>query len=346
MNRKDWGWLLLIVGAPTLIGLVAWNLDPLPAWVISMGVLAAFIIVAGLLITKVGKGAFVDQRNKVSLSRFQTALWMVLVLSAFLTAAISNLRMDVPGGITVAVPQELWVVLGISATSLVGSGLVKEVRGSQQTDPVAVAAAQGLPVEQVKPVGNTAVLVDSTGAVQAPLPVLGELATNVTVKDASWADMLKLEDVGKGAYLDLGKVQMFFFTVLLVLTYGVAIARLFANGGPFDSLPSLDPGFVALLAISQGAYLVNKTVPAAKTPATPTATPTAQVGGAQVGGAQQTLDAPKAQSIDVKSPDFLEWAQVQTEGSAAAALERQLEPRLEAKPRNEGAAPLDDGGER
>ncbi len=64
--------------------------------------------------------------------------------------------------------------------------------------------------------------------------------------------------------VDIGKVQQFFFTVVLVVTYAVAIGSLIATAIPAATLltfAKLDPGFIGIMAISQTAYIAYKALP-------------------------------------------------------------------------------------
>ena len=55
---------------------------------------------------------------------------------------------------------------------------------------------------------------------------------------------------------------MFYFTLILVLTYAVMLgAKFSANQGPIDALPSLPENMVAVLGVSHASYLVNKVIP-------------------------------------------------------------------------------------
>jgi hypothetical protein len=71
--------------------------------------------------------------------------------------------------------------------------------------------------------------------------------------------------------LDLGKVQMFFFTVVGALVYMVILAdwvtTLDANA-PAIAFPALSSGFIAILGISHAGFLGNTAAPK-----TPEATP-------------------------------------------------------------------------
>ena len=69
------------------------------------------------------------------------------------------------------------------------------------------------------------------------------------------------EEIGNAAHLDLGKIQLFYFTVILVLAYAVALGTAFASGAArIGEFPALDSGIVALLGISHAGYLTHKAI--------------------------------------------------------------------------------------
>jgi len=86
---------------------------------------------------------------------------------------------------------------------------------------------------------------------------VGTLYSNPSMAEARFTDMFQGDEVGNTAHVDLAKVQMFFFTLLLGLSYFVAVTASLGSGG-LDSLPLLDKGAVALLGISHGGYLMSK----------------------------------------------------------------------------------------
>jgi hypothetical protein len=81
-------------------------------------------------------------------------------------------------------------------------------------------------------------------------------------QDARLADLFQGDEVGNAAHLDLGKVQMFFFTLVLVLTYTAALVLMFTDASTaITGLPPVDQGMVALLGISHAGFLANNAVP-------------------------------------------------------------------------------------
>jgi len=66
--------------------------------------------------------------------------------------------------------------------------------------------------------------------------------------------------VSNVTYPDRGKIQLFFFTVLVVLAYGVAVGVSLRGAGFPASLPDVGDGMVTLLGISHAGYLSAKAV--------------------------------------------------------------------------------------
>jgi hypothetical protein len=279
-------WTVTLVIIPVAAILAAWLLRPIWAWVTVIILLLAFILIAGRQIVQLWRGALVDERNKTSLSRFQTVLWTVLIVSAFLVAAIHNVETKQADPLQITVPAELWVVLGISVTSLVGSGLIKQEKAKTTPEGgiarLALSKASGVETEKIGTMGNGLLMGEKTlpkgsgpGVADDAAPpgtsftimAQGVLAANDQPNQSSWLDMFGAEEVGNIGRLDLGKIQMFYFTIILVFSYAAALASLLASSsGKIDAFPALTQSAIALLGISHAAYLANKAVP--RTPTT------------------------------------------------------------------------------
>jgi len=217
-------------------------------WIILMALLAVTLVLIGHGITGRFEGFLIDSRNKMSLSRLQLILWTIVVLPAFLAAAVFNFTMEVGDPLNITVPPEIWGLLGISAGSLVGSGIIKSSRPDD--DPATIEQAQETPNPE------------------AALKNLQD--TNDKPEEASVADLFKGELEGSKDHLEVGKVQMFFFTLLVVFAYGSAIADGFDNvSETISTLPELSAGMLALLAISHAGYLANKNVSITPAPTPP-----------------------------------------------------------------------------
>jgi hypothetical protein len=92
----------------------------------------------------------------------------------------------------------------------------------------------------------------------------GILCINQDPKDASFNDIFTGEEINNCDRLDLSKIQMFYFTIIAVVTYAVALYGLMhtnaLNPGDLKNFPPLPDGLVALLTISHSGYLINKAV--------------------------------------------------------------------------------------
>jgi hypothetical protein len=105
-------------------------------WIVFMALMGITIVLIGHGITGQLDGFLIDPRNKMSLSRLQLVLWTIVILPAFLAAAVFNFGAGAEDPLNITVPPEVWGLLGISAGSLVGSGIIKS--GRVDADPAAV----------------------------------------------------------------------------------------------------------------------------------------------------------------------------------------------------------------
>jgi hypothetical protein len=115
--------------------------------------------------------------------------------------------------------------------------------------PASLAAAPAAPVQAMQ--------IDITQNAQ------GILYKNPTVNDASFSDIFEGDEIGNTAYVDLGKVQMFYFTLLVAIAYSVALWKVISAGNLYTanfSFPTLSDGMVGLLGISNASYLAYKGV--------------------------------------------------------------------------------------
>jgi hypothetical protein len=213
-----------------------------------LALLAAELAVIGWLVNNRPIGAFIDNRNRISLSKLQAGAWTVVVLAAFATAAAYNASAPsaLAGTVTalaVVIPGELLLAMGISATSLVATPALLSLKSDETpVDGAAAEAAQKLNV---------------------PLNPSGKIVAKAAASDASWADIVTGDELGNAGSPDLGKIQQVLITVLLLGCYaGYAFAALAnAHTATITSLPLLDKSFVWLLGISHASYLAYKAAP-------------------------------------------------------------------------------------
>ncbi len=251
-GTKSWIWAavpLLLMAALLVVAPqygIRWRADSFLAMV---ALLAAELGVIGWLINDRPIGAFIDNRNRISLSKLQAGAWTVIVLAGFATAAAFNTMAPDNGtgyvtALAVQIPGELLLAMGISATSLVASPALLSLKAAETpSDTANSQAATKMNVAQVS--SN------------------GKVATNDATTGASWADLVTGEEVGNVGYPDLGKIQQALITLLLLGCYMAytysALARM--TTVTVTSLPLLDPSFVWLMGISHATYLAYKAAP-------------------------------------------------------------------------------------
>lgn len=222
------------------------------AWALIMILLILFVLVAGHGITGCWLGALIDNRNKFSLSRFQMASWTVLILSAYLTAVLINIHRGQPNATDICLDETLWGLMGISTVSLVGSPLILSRKKALTIRPFESPPASGIPEKTREALTQQGV---NANRVEAE----GSVIRNLSKTDASWTDLFKGDTVDDAGHLDLGKIQMFLFTIITLLTYAVALGDMFGSHKTgIVEFPILSEGMLALLSISHAGYLVNK----------------------------------------------------------------------------------------
>jgi hypothetical protein len=239
LQRKPWnvgstlGVIVFFIVVIALIGVFAPTSIRLAVWIGTLILLSLFLLVLGRGITGQWFGFMIDKRNKMSLSRFQIGLWLLLIGSAYLVAALTNLHIvmfNTPvNALSITIPPEILALFGVSAASFAGASVIlnAKINGQQQ------------------------------------------VASHQSREEAGWYDMFKGDDEANAKYLDLSKVQMFFFTIILILIYGVALGTIFMGVGDgvnpttlaITAFPTLGATMVTLLGISQAGYLAYKAVP-------------------------------------------------------------------------------------
>jgi hypothetical protein len=261
------GGVVLLIAVPWLgpkivdfDSLESWARARLIFWLIAVVLVLGTIAIIGRGIRGGWLGALINKENRMSLTQLQLIIWTTIVVSALFTAALTNI--DVTGddaqdqikqALDIEIPPELWLLLGINVASVAGTTILKNVKTAKVPTQQALERA-GFPMTQAD--GGQRVLTIDTSAKRE---ARGLLLVNTTPTAASFADLFSGEEVGNGAYLDIGKFQMSFFTVIVVLVYAVLLGSDFADqfNIPFTAFPDFDESILTLLAISHAGYLVS-----------------------------------------------------------------------------------------
>lgn len=215
------------------------------AWIVIM---ISMLILSGLigwLITKRIDGILIDKYYSISLSHMQAFVWTIVILGGFLAAVFGNILARQANPLAIKIPGELWIVLGISSASLVGKDLILSGKATQTPDQ-----SEHQQLDNIKQKENLGQQPEANGIV----------VNKRSADDARWIDMFTGDEVGNKVTVDLGKLQMFFFTIVLILSYSYSIGSQFFENRINTGFPPLDPSTVALFGISHAGYLANKAV--------------------------------------------------------------------------------------
>jgi hypothetical protein len=197
------------------------------SWIFSFVTILTFVLGIGHHVTGSWKSVLIDDRNKFSLSRLQLVLWSVLVLSAFSTALVWNLVQD--------------------------DCVHREGDPSDLCEPLDLS----IPEHLLLLMGVSSGALIGAHMVKSQQLKKKELHVHPNRDCARWTDIFETEGTDDRSWLDFGKVQMFLFTVILVLTYAAVVGSEFKESDNF-AFPALPETAVVLLGISQIGYLATK----------------------------------------------------------------------------------------
>ena len=91
---------------------------------------------------------------------------------------------------------------------------------------------------------------------------VGTLYANGDIADATFTDLFEGEELNNASVIDLARVQMFFFTIVIAISYAVLLFEQISTGefATMDAFPRLGQGALALLGISHAGYLGGKSL--------------------------------------------------------------------------------------
>jgi len=221
--------------------------NPIAVLWVEVAALTALMIAVGTSVTKRFWGILINERNVMSLSRFQAVLWTVLILADYATILLGRAwqGMSLVDAKDLLRP-DLLALMGISYASAVGTSIVHANKAGKPTPASAVAEAQTN-------------LNDTNGNFTA---AQGVMYKNKDVSDASVGDMFQGDELADAHATDLSKVQMFFFTIVSAVVFLGTADAMFTNMKSIGDvlIPQLPENLIALMGISHAAYLGNKAV--------------------------------------------------------------------------------------
>ncbi|MEA2162583.1 MAG: hypothetical protein QOK37_710 [Thermoanaerobaculia bacterium] len=215
-------------------------------WV-EIAALTALMITVGVSVTGRTFGILINERNVMSLSRFQAVLWTVLVLADFATILLGRAWKGMPiTDVQDLLRPDLLALMGISYASAVGTSIAHANKSGKPTPVTAVQDTQTN-------------LNDQAGSFTA---AQGVMYMNKNITDASVADLFEGDELADAHTTDLSKVQMFFFTVVSAVVFLGAANSLLMNMTSIAgvTIPQLPQMLIALMGISHASYVGNTAV--------------------------------------------------------------------------------------
>ena len=238
--------ILLGVAGIALLNFYLIISDPISVFVGNILIIIGELLYVGYAINGQISGVLIDNRNRISLSKFQMIGWTVLVTASLVAIASHNLGVAFDQQpLNFEIPAPLLAAMGISAASFVTAPVVLSLKTGQLPTSQDAETAKTL---AAKTAGSTAAFA-------------GKIFGRSLPKGASWLDMLVGEEVGTCATPDIGKLQQLMISLLLLGIYGFAVRDSLGTSAKIAGLPPLGENFVWLLAISHASYLAYKAAP-------------------------------------------------------------------------------------
>jgi hypothetical protein len=228
----------------------------------------AVLLLAIIVSLAKGKGALgvlIDARGKYCLSRLQILLWTALVIGGYVGIAA-------PQRGFVNIPADVLGLLGIALGSTVVSTAIKanqilngQTESEGQREQQIAASAQNEMLRLLGVAQPELLSPDEKSALLAHLSAdeCAELNRQVAAqRKPTLMDLFTQEQVGTEHLIDIGKLQMFAWTVAALAIYGAMLVEKLTL--PVDEvrqlteLPNVTGTILTLMGISQAAYLGMK----------------------------------------------------------------------------------------
>ncbi len=265
---------IVLLAFAVAYGLAYTGYSKIICWIWLIFMILVFIGCLGKCTLGRWAGIFINERNLMSLSRMQIVAWTVLIVSALLVMVLYRLAVTVTDPFDITIPQEIWAVLGLSATAAVGAPMINTIKSVKEplkapdspekegtvsykeADP----APQGKTNNYPPAVKRAAVLLREEPAdIEANRK--GILYANKSPADARFTDIFEGDELENVMYNDISKVQMFWFSVVAIGGYAILILSMFLNATTADQLigfPAFSAGFTVILGVSHATYLGGK----------------------------------------------------------------------------------------
>src|SRR5215831_16810417 len=150
MKNYRWAWftiLFLLLLTADAIWISHGGLTRLKwPWFFVMAIIIGMSMWAGWMINGRIDGILIDERNRISLSRFQWVMWLVILLGGYFVEAVWNAAhyVDFPN-----MDSRLYLLLGIVSGAAVASNLIVENKKDPAAARQIAAALPGAPAPAV-----------------------------------------------------------------------------------------------------------------------------------------------------------------------------------------------------
>jgi len=228
----------------------------------------AVLAMAGIVGLARGQGLFgvlVDQRGKYSLSRLQALLWTAVIIGAYFGIALPRQEF-------ISLPDGVLGVMGISLASTVLSSAIKAnqtITGQTADAPQREQAVVRTTENEILGLLGVQDAAYVPGSERESLlehlseDELAEVERQIAIRrKPSWMDVFSQEQRGTEQLIDIGKLQMFAWTIAAIFLYGsIAVSNLTLPLEELQDLagmPNVSGTILALMGLSQAAYLGMK----------------------------------------------------------------------------------------
>ena len=251
-------------------------------WIVCIGLVVALCAIVGDGITGRVSGILLNNENKFSLTVLQIVGWTLVLLPAIAVALSFNEQSTEAGkqSFTLEVPNEIWLLLGLSLATAAGTRIVLERKadtGEETVTPDQLRIANLRPATGFDPANGQRTFAPTgsgtdlefrkatifmTRSGEQVLQV-GLLQVNPDPSQARIANFFDGSEIGNFQFADIGKVQMLLITGMAILGYAFLIGSLFADSSQqtVSGLPAFSETLLALIAVSHAGYLGYQAVP-------------------------------------------------------------------------------------
>lgn len=249
-------------------------------WIVCIGLVLALCAIIGNGITGRVSGILLNKENKFSLTVLQIVGWTLVLLPAIAVALSFNEQSTEAEkqSFTLDVPNEIWLLLGLSLATAAGTRVVLERKADTPEERVTPQQLRSANLRPATGTNNGQLVFAATGGASdlqmrqattyltrsgEQVQQVGLLQVNPEPSQAKIANFFDGSEIGNFQFADIGKVQMLLITGMSILGYAYLIGLMFADSSKqtISGLPAFSETLLALIAVSHAGYLGYQAVP-------------------------------------------------------------------------------------